>query len=539
MKKITLVLFSLLSVLMLNAQIDKELVIIEIGTGTWCQYCPGAAMGADDLIENGHSVAIIENHNGDSFTTDATNIRNNYYNISAFPSTLFNGLNIIEGGYNDQSLYPSYLPKYNSAIAVQTSFDVNMEVAPLTDNSYSVTVTIEKVHDYSGTNLVAHLVVTESHIDYNWQGQSELNFVTRGMYPDHYGTSLDFSEKNQEVFYFEIVTDEDWDLSHGEIVAFVQDNSSKEILNGTKATLNLSIGTNNASCISIEHPTDTINTCGNSFTPSLIIKNRGSEALTSLTIEYDVNEETTETFSWTGNLAFGEEETVELNEITFTALEDNTLNISLIQPNGQTDDEQTNNSQIFDFHKSPETTTHLILDLVTGNWGVEISWDFQDASGTVLYSGSGEDVYQSFYFTDLNECIYFSIYDSYGNGFNTPDGYFELKDSYGQVLSNTDGNFGYQKTVAFIPATLVDVEENITEAVSVYPNPTANIVNISLTSKNFDVKIYNSLGKVVVEQKYNNTNTANIDCSNFENGVYFIEINNGSTIISEKITVIK
>ena len=30
-------------------QVNRDKVIVEIGTGTWCTYCPGAAMGADDL----------------------------------------------------------------------------------------------------------------------------------------------------------------------------------------------------------------------------------------------------------------------------------------------------------------------------------------------------------------------------------------------------------------------------------------------------------------------------------------------------------
>ena len=44
--------------------VPRDKVIVEIGTGTWCQYCPGSAMGADDLIANGlgdlNESAIVE-----------------------------------------------------------------------------------------------------------------------------------------------------------------------------------------------------------------------------------------------------------------------------------------------------------------------------------------------------------------------------------------------------------------------------------------------------------------------------------------------
>jgi len=45
----------------------KDQIVLEIGTGTWCVYCPGAAMGAHDLIENGHNVSVIKYHSGDSY----------------------------------------------------------------------------------------------------------------------------------------------------------------------------------------------------------------------------------------------------------------------------------------------------------------------------------------------------------------------------------------------------------------------------------------------------------------------------------------
>ena len=35
--------------------VPRDHVIVEIGTGTWCQYCPGAAMGADEMHEEGFS----------------------------------------------------------------------------------------------------------------------------------------------------------------------------------------------------------------------------------------------------------------------------------------------------------------------------------------------------------------------------------------------------------------------------------------------------------------------------------------------------
>ncbi|MCK5338370.1 MAG: thioredoxin family protein, partial [Bacteroidales bacterium] len=105
-----IVLLASVSVLM-SQQIARDKVVVEIGTGTWCPYCPGAAMGADDLVANGHDVAIIENHNGDDYTNSASNARNSYYGISGYPTALFDGGSAYVGGSNGTSLYPQYLSR--------------------------------------------------------------------------------------------------------------------------------------------------------------------------------------------------------------------------------------------------------------------------------------------------------------------------------------------------------------------------------------------------------------------------------------------
>ena len=70
MRKSTLLIMAFVMALLLPAKaqnVQRSFVVLEIGTGTWCVYCPGAAGGADQLVDEGKSVAVIENHNGDSY----------------------------------------------------------------------------------------------------------------------------------------------------------------------------------------------------------------------------------------------------------------------------------------------------------------------------------------------------------------------------------------------------------------------------------------------------------------------------------------
>ena len=78
----------IIGVLTYSQQVPRNYVLVEIATGTWCGYCPGAALGADDLIENGHAVAIIENHYNDAFeTTDSYERCVSYYGTTGYPNS--------------------------------------------------------------------------------------------------------------------------------------------------------------------------------------------------------------------------------------------------------------------------------------------------------------------------------------------------------------------------------------------------------------------------------------------------------------------
>ena len=213
-------------------QVDRERVIVEIATGTWCGYCPGAAMGADDLVANGHDVAIIEYHNGDAYANTASNARNSYYAVSGYPTAHFDGVLDVVGGSATSSMYGSYLPLYNQRIVIPCNYEAQIYGQNTSGLNYDITVIIDLVNGTPPSNLKAHLVLTESEIPEAWQNQTELNFVCRAMYPTHAGTVVSFTN-NQMVINYSITLNSTWDTQHIELVAFMQDDVTKEILQGT------------------------------------------------------------------------------------------------------------------------------------------------------------------------------------------------------------------------------------------------------------------------------------------------------------------
>ena len=46
---------------------DRNLVLMEDFTGTWCTYCPGAALGLEELLDNEYPIAVIGRHRNDPY----------------------------------------------------------------------------------------------------------------------------------------------------------------------------------------------------------------------------------------------------------------------------------------------------------------------------------------------------------------------------------------------------------------------------------------------------------------------------------------
>jgi PKD repeat protein len=194
-------------------------------------------MGAEDLLNNGKYVAVIEHHNSwqgnDPYDNTASNARSNTLAPGGNPGAFFDvKLKIISGNHT-QSMYSSYLPKYNSRINTTSPLVLSMDVTH-TGLAYTAVVKMVKVGTITSTNLRMMFVVTQSHIPYNWEGQTQLNYVNRLMLPDASGTVVNFSASDTATVTINFSLSASWPEEDCEIIAFVEDMTAKEILNGMK-----------------------------------------------------------------------------------------------------------------------------------------------------------------------------------------------------------------------------------------------------------------------------------------------------------------
>ncbi len=241
MKKLILSSFIIgISTFFLTAQVNRQVVLVEIATGTQCQYCPGSAMGLDDLYTNGDPVAGIEYHSyssGDPFNTPEGAARNTYYGVTGYPTAQFDGeWDQVVGGSNTQTMYSSYLPKVSARMAIQSEFTVEI-YGDNTGNNYDITVRVNKVSAYSGSNLKVRFALTETDIPYNWYGLTTIDYTERLMVPDEDGTSVSFASGNEVDVSLSFVFNSSWVDSNCELIAWIQDDDNKHVLHSASVML--------------------------------------------------------------------------------------------------------------------------------------------------------------------------------------------------------------------------------------------------------------------------------------------------------------
>ncbi len=109
-------------------------------------------------------------------------------------------------------------------------------------------------------------------------------------------------------------------------------------------------------------------------------------------------------------------------------------------------------------------------------------------------------------------------------------------------VTATCGNFTDTSGNSNAPTGVIIRSNNLEDAISVYPNPTSNKVQITINLKeknDLKVNVMDISGKVLNTVQLKNVSNGSfaVDLSDFANGMYFIQISNEVSIVSKKVVL--
>ena len=307
------------------------------------------------------------------------------------------------------------------------------------------------------------------------------------------------------------------------VIAFITE-TQQEIISGAEYTPTF-VGIEHSNDAAVMGLDDNLNdNCGEIASPSVVVQNNGSDPITSLSIEYSINDGSSETYSWTGSIASLEFTSIELPSIGYSPSNTNSVNIIISD-----DDNNNNNSNTFYFDQSNSYETSFVtLNLLTDNYGSETTWNLKDANGFIVAQGGP---YTNNFTASLeigipssNECYTFTINDSIGDGICCAYGigsYSISDDSGNEIFSG--GEFSSTETTTFRVGQPLGLNSFTDENLKIFPNPSNGIFTVKTTITNSSYKIYNLVGQTIKSGFINNGENS-IDIRNSKDGIYFLMI---------------
>jgi hypothetical protein len=216
------------------------------------------------------------------------------------------------------------------------------------------------------------------------------------------------------------------------------------------------------------------------------------------------------------------------------------------------------------------TTSGLTLDITFDGWASEFGYIFDAgtpdpslsivglhnacAGGSITPLGflqvssltDADATYNTNLPTATSGCYTLTLVDSYGDGLTyTANGAAAVTSANGMNAVISPDYGGGVHTVFDIEITAGIEESTSLTSASVYPNPAADFTNVSLelaNSSNVSIALINSMGQVVYNNALGNVNgtqTVQINTSNVEAGMYFVNINVDGVTSTKRVSITK
>ncbi len=528
--------------------VARECVLVEAFTGINCGYCPAAAGGIGEMVKQGLSIAPLAFHcsyySPPTYATSETNGRGSFYNVSGYPTVVVDGLDRpAVGGMASQYMSSYYALKaaYDERINVTSPFTIDLTFDYHSGTKCQAKAVLNKVGECNGNDVRVFIALTESHIPQSWGGWSELNAVVRDIVTTPAGVKV-VGDSQEVTALFDVL---DYKKENCELVAWVQSTAGghREVYQAVK----ISIGTEPAQYDLAIAKVDNVPTelCSGRIEPHFMIKNCGSEALTSAIFRItDDKDNELGTYEWEGYLS--QKATANFVIPEFNLGDANYINISALEINGDNNIEdmyQFDNTYKYEVvapHNVPGDGLLKIQLKTTEPENVSIdivNMDKDEIVKTFTFSDASK-LYKEEYNLPEYGCYRVIFKNSQGNGIGEGTCFWGIIDGNNKTVvsgKTTENVFEYE-----LPIELSyggeGVEDVAVENVNVYPNPAKSFVNVYALNLN-RVTVYNSVGQVVYSEM-TDSDIHNINVESWVNGLYYINLETKDGVKSSQKVIV-
>ncbi|CAN5489761.1 hypothetical protein BH11BAC2_BH11BAC2_11880 [soil metagenome] len=289
--------------------------------------------------------------------------------------------------------------------------------------------------------------------------------------------------------------------------------------------------------------------------PVVVIKNNGSQALTSADIHFGIKGGLQQVFNWTGNLAFDQTETVILGQLAWGSAGNtpDQFEVYISNPNGTADQYAYNDTMRSTLTFTPLYPAQFKLLWKTNNASNETTYQLKDDLGSVLYSNQIGLTANTIYNDTFNlapGCYELKISDSGKDGLsffanNDGTGYARLvkTDGSNAIIKTFTADFGTAIYARFTVGFTTGVEEKITDAVfQIAPNPNNGRFTLNLIlpkADNVEIVISNQIGQVVYREMKNGfvQDLIDINLNDQSAGMYFVSVKTSNGIMTKKVVL--
>lgn len=555
MKKLALLSLLITSVLFGYSQ-SQRLVLLEHFTQASCGPCAQINPTIHSrLVANADKMTSINYHVNwpgvdpmNAHNPGDVSTRVSLYGVSAVPHSVLDGSiysGSPQGWLNNMSIV-------NNRYAVPSPFSlsINQELSATNDTLF-VTMLVHATDTVTG-NATAYLAVIEKYIHFNSppgsNGEKDFYNVFKKFLPSKTGVSLPtpLYPGDYVILQSYWVLANVYNLDQLSVIGFIQSPTTKEVFQSANLQPMPISAVYDADVEATRISNAMDRTCETSYSPVLKIRNNGNDALTNLTLKYQVNDGAVQTYEWSGNMGFLDINELNLPEINYTLQDTNVLKIYVDQVNLGLDEYTKNDTITQVFYNAHQMGHNVQLKLRTDDSPEETTWVIKNSDGENVaaggpYTQANTLVTENIYI-EHSDCYDFYMYDAGGNGLccGNGSGFFRLAAPSGNPIIAQGTQFGTEVWAQFEVYIVGTTNIGLGTDFKVYPNPASDKFMIEVSSGNLEYKVsvVNQIGQRVFETTGTDSKIE-VATDSWPSGLYLISVESANGVKIQKLNILK